>query len=202
MLNGFLSTYDLTSGQLRESGADNAPTVEQLLARCGGCSFERGLYRIHSDSTSEAATSLVTQMFPAFADRVAAFGFDWLGRQFCVDLRGSVEDPPVLLFEPGTGEVLEIPVEFSAFHDEELVDFSDAALALPFFREWLAASGAGLTFEQCAGYKVPLFLGGADTVDNLEVIDIDVYWTLTAQLWKGTRRLTPGTTIAQLRVDL
>ncbi len=43
-------------------------------------------------------------------------------RQFALDPAGQV-----LLFEPGTAEVLEIPCGFERFHDEELVDEADAA---------------------------------------------------------------------------
>jgi hypothetical protein len=53
-----------------------------------------------------------------------------------------------------------------------------------------------LGFDQCVGYDVPLFLGGADTIENLHVEDIDVYWSLTAQLRAATRNVPPGTPIS------
>ncbi|WP_442854002.1 T6SS immunity protein Tdi1 domain-containing protein [Bacillus sp. FJAT-18017] len=31
------------------------------------------------------------------------------------------------------------------------------------------------------GYRVVLFLGGEDTISNLEKVDMDVYWSLCAQ---------------------
>lgn len=34
-----------------------------------------------------------------------------------------------MMLEPGTGEALVVPVPFSAFHDEELVDYTEEALA-------------------------------------------------------------------------
>ncbi|MBJ7353947.1 MAG: DUF1851 domain-containing protein [Thermoleophilaceae bacterium] len=123
--------------------------------------------------------------FPEFAQRVCPFGYDWLGRQFAVD-SGRVEDgqPQVLMLEPGTGEALEIPVDFAVLHDEELVEHSDAALASAFFRAWSEVNPDALPLlrSQCVGYKVPLFLGGNDTAENLEVSDIDVYWTICGQL--------------------
>jgi hypothetical protein len=105
------------------------------------------------------------------------------------------------MFEPGTGEALEIPVPLSAFHDEELVDFSDSALAAGFFREWAAVSRATLQFNECAGYKLPLFLSGLDTVENLEVVDVDVYWTLTGQLLLQTGDLPAGTSVSSVTID-
>jgi Domain of unknown function (DUF1851) len=76
-------------------------------------------------------------------------------------------------------------------------------------RPWLARSSqAGrranpeslpLGTMQCTGYKVPLFLGGKDPAENLEVIDLEVYWSLSGQLRQGTQTLPPGTSIGQVR---
>lgn len=150
-----------------------------------GASFGGGLYRVHDDQTGPLAHSLVAGAFPELAQRVCPFGYDWLGRQFAVD-SGRVEggQPQVLMLEPGTGEALEIPAAFAAFHDEELVKHSDAALASEFFRAWSEVNPDALPLlrSQCVGYKVPLFLGGNDTVENLEVSDNDVYWTICGGL--------------------
>lgn len=83
-------------------------------------------------------------------------------------------------------DALEIPVPFSEFHDTELVDHPDAALASDFFVEWLTENPGAVEFEQCVGYVVPLFLGGQDVIGNLELIDLDVYWTLSGQLRVAT----------------
>jgi hypothetical protein len=55
-----------------------------------------------------------------------------------------------------------------------------------------------LSSSQCAGYKVPLFLGGKDSLENLEVIDLEVYWSLSGQLRDGARVLPPGSSIGQV----
>jgi hypothetical protein len=150
-----------------------------------GASFGGGLYRVHDSVTGPQAFAFVSDAFPEFAERVCPFGYDWLGRQFAVD-SGRIENgqPQVLVLEPGAGAALEIPVDFVAFHDEELVEQSDAALASGFFGAWSEANPDALPLlrSQCVGYKVPLFLGGNDTVDNLEVSDLDVYWTIFGQL--------------------
>ncbi|RZU15896.1 hypothetical protein EV645_3436 [Kribbella rubisoli] len=79
------------------------------------------------------------------------------------------------MLEPGTGEALEIPVPVSAFHDDEVVEYSDEALASNFYAEWMAVHESALRLDQCAGYRVPLFLGGDDLVANLELSDLSVY---------------------------
>lgn len=187
MLSRFLSVHPVSDGLpvpgLGWSGLDG------LLREAGGRAYSGGLYRIHSPDSARAATALVVEAFPEFAHRVSCFGYDWLGRQFSLDAtRGQGNDPEVLMFEPGTGEALEIPVPFSRFHDEELVDYADAALAVNFFDKWRRAGGQSPDFNECVGYRTPLFLGGDDEVANLEISDLEVYWTLFGQLRLGVAR--------------
>ena len=106
----------------------------------------------------------------------------------------------MLLFEPGTGEVLDIPFSFARFH-EQLDELREPALAGSFFASWAQANPdlLPLSAAQCVGYKVPLFLGGKDTLENLEVIDLEVYWSMSGQLRQDTRTLPPGASIGQVR---
>jgi hypothetical protein len=67
-------------------------------------------------------------------------------------------DATTLMFEPGTGEVLDIPVPFQLIHDGEFVDYAEAALAQQFFARYLAAGGDAPSEDQCVGYKTPLFI--------------------------------------------
>jgi hypothetical protein len=151
----------------------------------GGATFSGGLYRVHDERSSAVAEGLISDAFPEFSDRARVFGYDWLGRQFALDFRRLQGGQPlVLMLEPGTGEALEIAANFVDFHDEEMVEFSDAVLAINFFDEWRAAhpDSIPLARDACVGYKVPLFLGGEDTIVNLELSDLDVYWTIFGQL--------------------
>lgn len=191
MFERFRSMYAPTRDSLEAGGA----WVNERLTRSegyvdyahefAGASFGGGLYRIHDDRTGPESLRLITAAFPELAQRVCPFGYDWLGRQFAVD-SGRVEagQSQVLLLEPGTGEALEIPASFLSFHDAELVDHADAALATEFFRSWSASAPAALPLrrDQCVGYQIPLFVGGKDTVDNLEVSDLVVYWTTLGQV--------------------
>lgn len=161
------------------------PGLRATLGGLAGTTLGQGLYRFHTRSSAAAADALVDAAYPDFTGRVACFGMDWLGRQFSLDTtRGTPENPEVLLFDVdvGAGEALEIPTPFSAFHDEELTEYTDGALASEFFEQWLRAHPDSIAFDQCVGYTIPLFLGGADDLGNLELIDLDVYWTLTGQL--------------------
>lgn len=157
--------------------------VRGAVGRLAGTTLGQGLYRLHSRSSAAAADALVARAYPDFEGRIACFGMDWLGRQFSLDpTRGTPGDPEILLYDVGAGEALEISSPFSLFHDSELIDYTDAALASEFFEAWLRGNPDPIRFDRCVGYQVPLFLGGADELRNLSVTDLDVYWTLTGEL--------------------
>jgi hypothetical protein len=161
-----------------------------------------GAYRLHRPQDVARFTELAADAFPEFGGRIECFGADWLGRQFATDTGRLVAGAPqVLMLEPGTGEALQIPVDRQAFHEEELVQEPDAAAAYSFFQQWLAAGGPRPDYHQCVGYQRPLYLGGVDDVANLEVVDFDVYWTISAQLLAQVRGLAPGTVINRVTIS-
>jgi hypothetical protein len=62
---------------------------------------------------------MISDAFSDYAQRACPFGYDWLGRQFALDSsRVENGESLVLLMEPGTAEVLEIPLSFAAFHEQ------------------------------------------------------------------------------------
>ena len=197
---GLLDAASVAGAGWRDDGFAEVKGYAEFAAEFAGASFGGGVYRVHDDQSGPRGLALIAEAFPEFASRVTPFGYDWLGRQFAVD-RGRIHagQPQVLLLEPGTGEALEIPLPFEAFHDEELIDHADAALAVEFFEAWAASSGqVRLQRDQCVGYRVPLFLGGQDVVENLELSDLDLYWSICGQLRRGVLDLPPGTSINQV----
>lgn len=161
-----------------------------------------GAYRQHRPEDAARFTQLAVGAFPAFKGRVECFGADWLGRQFALDQRRLIVGvPQVVMLEPGTGEALEIPVDHAGFHTQEIVEEPDAAVAQSFFRQWLAGGGRRPDYAQCVGYRKPLYLGGADDVTNLELVDFEVYWTLSAQLLRQIRGLPTGAAIGSVSIS-
>lgn len=155
-----------------------------ILARIfGGRSFGGGVYRVIERGKRDDWGKQIALAFPRHGKNVCCFGYDWLGRVFGVRVtRDGHELGPIYMFVPGTGKVLEIPRSVVAFHDEELLEFSDEALAGEFYADWIRSGGVQPEYHQCIGYKIPLFLGGKDDITNLELSDIDVYWWITGQL--------------------
>lgn len=195
MLERFLQVYPPVRKGAFDLGLVRTPG--SLRAAAGGLSFSRGLYRLHTDASADATLVHLRHAFPEAPRHTKPYGYDWLGRQFCP----TAEDASAtsLMFEPGTGEVLEIPVPFADIHDQEFVEFGDAALASDFFSAYLATGAPPLDIDQCVGYVTPLFLGGADVLANLELVDLDVYWHLTGQLIRQASGAAEGTPVA--RVD-
>jgi hypothetical protein len=189
VLQKFLGRYHETSREVSENTVKvPLPELRELYEQVGGATFEQGLYRVHDPVSSEASTTLVKQAFPEVAQKVGpCFGYDWLGRQFGLDL--SRKDPNgrfmVLMHEPGTSAVRGLPATVASFHDQILIDQAEAALAVAYFQHWAAQTKRRylpLGRQSCVGYKVPLFLNGKDEVGNLEVSDLEVYWSISGQL--------------------
>jgi len=190
MFDQFHSAFQLTSRIESPPVADLLSKLEpyavgltELLGRCGGSTFDNGVYRLHNSDQILKWTKNVETALPAYKGRTVCFAFDWLGRHFALD-KGRVENQQMQIFllEPGAGEAMQIPATFRDFHNAELVECRNDALASDFFAQWLKFGGQAPEHDQCVGYKIPLFLSGSDTIDNLEVSDMDVYWSICGQV--------------------
>lgn len=178
------------------------PGLGELIARFGGASFNGGLYRIVRASDINTWNARISLAFPEFANGTTVFGYDWLSRAFAIEGGRLVQGQPgVVMFEPGTGEALEVPANVQTFHDVELIQDSDPALASNAHNEWLVRGGAVPAYAECIGYKVPLFLKGEDKFENMELSDLDVYWHLMGQLIVKTRNLRPGTRVGLVTIE-
>lgn len=171
--------------------------LNELLASFGGASFKHGLYRIVRAQDISAWNARINLGFPETIGRITCFGYDWQGSAFAVDnQRLEQGQPGVLLFEPGTGQALEIPANIQTFHDVLVVENPDAALAANIYVEdWLAAGGAQPAYDQCISYKKPLFLGGEDDISNQELSELEVYWHIMGQVIAKLKGLPPGSPI-------
>lgn len=177
------------------------PELHELLARFGGASFQEGLYRVIHPAQLDEWQTRICSAFPEFEGRITCFGFDWLGSTFALDAKRPEDGlHGVVMFEPGTGEALEIPANLLSFHDSGLLEFGEAALAISFYTKWRESGGVAPNFDQCIGYKKPLFLGGSDEVDNLEATEVEVYWHLIGQLIRKAKGLPEGTAL-KVRID-
>lgn len=169
------------------------PGYADLAERVAGLPLCGGLLRLVGLGEGRLASEFIREGFPEFAARAVPFAVDWIGRVVALD---QARLPGLLLIEPGSAAAFEIDESFADFFNVDLVDDPDTFLAADLFRDWQAAGGGLPGAGECAGFKVPLFLGGAGAAANLELSDLDVYWSFAAQLRAGTRGLPPGTTIS------
>jgi hypothetical protein len=171
-----------------------------------GQSFNGGAYRAHDAESAENAKAMVVAAFPEIAESVSVpFGYDWMGRQFALDSRRRDRsgEPLVVLCQPGTGQVLDVPAGLLKFHDVVLVEEPEAAFEADLFASWSRANpdAVPLALTTCVGYTVPPFLGGEHSISNLELIDLDVYWSIIGQLRAKVRDLPLGTSIRSVTIE-
>lgn len=185
---GFYSSISLNSFQTNTKG------FFELFSSNNGESFGDGLYRLHDFGKIDYWNEFIAKGFPDFSGRIMCFGYDWLGRQFALDNQREENDQAlILMFEPGTGEVLEIPCNFVEFHNDEIPNYHDACLASEFYESWKKANQTTVQHDECVGYKVMLFLGGEDTLENLEKSNLDVYWEICNNVLRKTKDMSDET---------
>ena len=206
--NGFESRFSLDNDEVSANAmfadAGSCPEDVRLFwQRYAGASFNDGLYRVFGSRQLELSKEFVDLAFPSYRNRAICFSYDWLGRLFAVDFARS-EGPRfgILMLEPGTGKALEIPADIESFHNVELISYTNEALASEFYHAWRTAGGRPPSREECIGYKRPLFLGGKDDIQNLEITNIEVYWSLSAQMIHQTRGMAPGTKIRNINIEV
>ncbi len=199
-LDRFFGKYAVTEKPegfwVSDAETDNG-TLGPLISHYGGTAFNRGIYRLHTWTGIDLWSGTVGRAFPALDRQVVIFGQDWQGNQFGWR---NVGDPKVLLFQIGSGEVFEIADSIASFHDQELVEHSAEALNERLWHAWVALGGDLPNADQCVGYRIPIYLGGRDQLENLELCDLQVYWGINAQLLQQVRALPPGTPISEVRI--
>lgn len=176
MFNDFLNFFNVEKSVERSTDP-----YSTFIDKLGGTQYGDGLFTSFSAADVEKWTAITEEAYPGLKGKIKPLGHDWLGRTFVIDLR-EARKGQVLMLEIGTGMALEIPCTLEEFLDEEMILCTDACLAKSFYEEWRSLGNPAPAYSQCAGYKVPLFLGGVDDATNLEISDMEVYWGLMSQL--------------------
>ena len=173
-----------------------------LFEAFSGASFNGGAYRILPPDEITNWKERITAAFPDFRNRFIPFGYDWLGRFFCLDVeREPQQEPLVLLFSNFTDEVLEIPANLCDFHNKILVGQREPALELCMFEKFLSATHIPcLSNTECAELVIPLYLGGTFTVENMKLSDTLAYWEISAQLLSQARSIDEGIRISRVSI--
>ncbi len=201
-LEKFSITNDVGSSSFESSKELVSEDLVETIRELGGKTFNNGVYRVLTGKKIPEMTKELCNVFPECKNNIMCFGYDWLGRSFAVRLKSKRGEKglQVLLLEPGAGEIMEISASIVDFHNYELVNHANDALAIDFYKQWQSINNKPIDPSQCVGYKVPLFLGGSDTIDNLELIDMDVYIEICGQLRNKIIDLPEGKTIKEITI--
>jgi hypothetical protein len=203
MYKNFLLNYEskvsLFNDDSKSLGVFSNIQVNDLFRECGGSVFRNGTYKTHNHASSFYWTSIISELFQDYKSRIIPFGFDWMGRQFSVD---TERENNLLMFDPATVEVFEFSQNLYTFHNLELVDDSESYFDEVKFKKALIKSNLSeIGYHECIGYRVPLFLNGKDEIDNLEIVDNEVYWAFQNQIYQQIKNLPPGTKINSIRFE-
>ncbi|WP_052440866.1 T6SS immunity protein Tdi1 domain-containing protein [Streptacidiphilus anmyonensis] len=188
MFDSLTTAYPLTDRRDVGDVSGLPEPVRGVLAALGGATLAGGFYRFHTVESALDGNRACNELIRGFAGAYHVFAFDWLGRELAVDVRGGQADGNVIMVDPEGAEYLHSDVPLSQWHDV-VADQEEDPLVHRFFMEWRAANPTvgDLRFDQAVGYKQPLFLGGADAVENLELSDRDVYFSLCTQIAQQLR---------------
>lgn len=177
-IQNFLNNYEN-----RQSFTPNPKTwtvenenLEYLFSNFGGLSIDFGAFRIHTYESAKKWTDIIVESFPAHKNKITAYGFDWMGRQFAID-----NDDVVHMFDGSTGEEFEMEQTLEGFFNEELVDYGVETLDIDNYKFWNTGK-ISLKHNEIVAFKIPLALGGEDSIENYHIIDAEVDWEINKQL--------------------
>jgi hypothetical protein len=170
-----------------------------LFTEIGGNSFDNGLYKTHSVATSLRWAIMISNYFDNYKGLIYPFGYDWMGRHFCLSTKDRNK---IFMFDPATKEDFVLEQDLINFHNYDLVDDREAMLSESTFKTVLSSlSLEKIGYDDCLGYKVPLFLNGNDSIENYEKVDLEVYWDILKQLYNQIKDLPAGTPISSIRIE-
>lgn len=141
-----------------------------------------GVFFVFDENDTDDLRNGIAKLFPCVPESFLPIGRDWPGRMF-IDLG---HERKVLLLDPCTGEIYEIPYSIEDFFNIVLTEELNAALEYERFNSW-KRTGGGLKQGECVGYKIPLVLGGSDDAANQEVCDFKVHWDFLQEITINTR---------------
>jgi len=152
-----------------------------------GHSFNEGLLRFHDSVSASIFRQVCFQALPevhSYDRNADVLAFDWNGKQYLTAKVKGQKSIMVLVADIAAGTVEALaPVEVFAaiLKQPDVGEYFSGSL----YDEWRAAvgkPGSGLAFTDCVEYTTPFWLGGPDSIDNMQLTDMDVSWTVGAQL--------------------
>jgi hypothetical protein len=124
----------------------------------------------------------------------------WLVNRFG-DVFAVFEDGSIHMLDVSIGAVKRIAEDRDHFADQiDVADNANNWLMIPLVDQCVAA-GLTLAHNQCYGYKIPPLLGGQYSVENFELTDLSVHYSLLADIFTQTKDLPDGTRIRRVVLE-
>lgn len=141
--------------------------------------FDDGLYTLLSEKSSKKSLRVLRDNKIKYSDaELQIFAIDWLGRMYGL---AKNDEKYVYIFDIVESKVFKAKGDTNFFHDVILVEDNKSALDYKLFKKWHKRTKYLLEENECVSLKLPPFFGGKLEISNLEVLDIDVYWSLSSQ---------------------
>jgi hypothetical protein len=196
ILNGFFGKFKLDEGFPPLDDCSSIKSEKELINHMAGRSWSRGLYRTLKIDSQQEWIDFIDLAFEGFKMRTLPFGCDWLGRLYCLDLaKVSNNRHLVLLVDPATFDTYSVPLGLLDFYNLVLGENHGNILNLEIFESKVLESNGQLKHDDCFGYRIPEFLGGEISIENLDRTNVKFYWELTKQIHDGLNKLPGGTKI-------
>lgn len=174
-------------------GIENVSTFTEAFS---GKEFENGAFKVFKKEETEKWNNVVKEMFPNFSEQFLLFGYDWLGRFYATNEAENI----IFVFDPSTNDIMDLENAFALFINKTLLKNANDILALKLYKKYLKKNSKPV-FSNCVGYKVPLFLGGEDSLENFEESDMEVYWSISAQIIAQIREKANGTVVDSFTIN-
>lgn len=166
----------------------------------GGRSFGNGQFKVFRKEDLAKWHDIVAYYFTKLNGAFRLLGYNWSGRCYAIDDQQPDGNGQVVILDVATLKIFFTESDLLAFLNREIPQHPDACLESGWYSEWLE-DHEPIGLMECAGYTVPLFLGGEDSFSNMEPVDMEVYWDMTTQLYYATRDLPPGTKIGNIKFE-
>lgn len=178
-------------------------SVDSLIRQLGGRSFGEGLLKIYTIEEKQKWEDIVRECLLTHINvpedfSISLFGYTWNG--VCLGVGETKARQGIYQFDVETMKCNTADDSLGEFMNCAIPSDCNGCLASESYRCWLDIHPAPKRTE-CVGLTKPLFLGGKDDFDNMEVIDMEVHWEMTSQIWQAVRDLPPGTPIGSIRFE-
>lgn len=167
--------------------------------------YLNGLYTIIDRTEAAMLTGLAESVFPTAAGKITVYAVDWMGRLFATTTGTGYLDSTgaatITCFDLAEPSAFATDTNFDDFHNLTAIDMIADLFNLEQFTQWTAVNAPPNDGTSCIGYKIPLFLGGQDALENMAKTDRSVYLHILSELWAAASKVPSGSRVQQIDLE-